>query len=116
MMKEFKTATDGAGITSATRKPHFLRTMLHGEALKRFNFLAGQVGSTTNGYLNLIKEILLGYFPPINTLTKQKLAIRRAMQKPQDLLFKIFSARLMELKNYLTFFPGTSAAKKIDPE
>ena len=38
------------------------------------------------------------------------------MQKPWDLLFDIFDARLTELNNYLPIFPQSSAAKKMDPE
>ena len=64
MMKDFKTATDGKGSMSTTGKIHFLRNMLHGEALREFNVFAGQVGSMTNMHLKLIKEGLLGYFPP----------------------------------------------------
>ena len=60
IMKEFKTTTDRTGTSSATRKTHFLRTMLRGEALRESEFLAGQVVSTTNRYLKLIKEGLIG--------------------------------------------------------
>ena len=38
------------------------------------------------------------------------------MQKPQVFLFKIFSARLAELNNYLPIFPGSSATKNMAPE
>ena len=116
MMNDLKTATDGTGTTSATRKIHFLRTMLRGEALREFDVLAGQVGSMTNGHIKLIKEGLIGYFPPINTLTKQKRAIRHTMWKPRGILFKRFASRLVELNNYFPIFPGSRAAKKISPE
>ena len=99
MMKDFKTATDGTGTTSATGKIQFLYTMLRGEALREFDVLEIQVGSTTNGHLKSIKESLIGYFFPINGINKQKRAMRRAMRKPQDILFKIFAAQLTELNN-----------------
>ena len=78
--------------------------------------MEGQVGITTNWYLKLIQEGLLGYPPPINALTKQKRVMRCAMRKPQDLLFKRFSSRLTELNDYLPLSPGSSAAKKMAPE
>ena len=56
MIKDFNTATDGMGTTSATGEIQFLRTMLRGEALIEFNILEIQVGSTTNGHLKLIRE------------------------------------------------------------
>ena len=90
MMKDFDNATDGTGTTSATRKVHLLLTILCGEVIREFGVLASQVGSTANNHLKLLKEILLGYFPPINALNKQKRAMRSAMPKPQDLLIKIF--------------------------
>ena len=81
MMKDFKTATDGTGTTSATRKVQLLRTMLHGEALREFDAIASQAASTTNGLLKFSKEGLLSYFYPINALNNQKRAMRRAMIK-----------------------------------
>ena len=78
-MKYFKTATDGTRTTSATKNIQFLR-MLRRESLREIDIIASQFGSTTNGYLNLIKEGLLSYFPPINALNKHKRAMRRAMR------------------------------------
>ena len=79
-MKYFKTTTDGTRTTSATENIQFLRMMLHGESLREIDIIASQFGSTTNGYLNLIKEGLLNYFPTINALNKHKRAMRRAMR------------------------------------
>ena len=72
MMKYFKSATDGTETTSATGKIDLLHTMLHGETLRGFDVLAGQVESTTNGHLKLIKEGLLAYFLPSMHLTIRK--------------------------------------------
>ena len=116
MMKDFKTGIDGTGTTSAPGKNQFLRIMLRGESLREFDVIASQIGSTANGHLKQIKEILLSYFLSLNALNKQKRAMRRAMRKPQHLQFKIFAARLTELNNYLPLLPGSSAAKKMDPE
>ena len=59
-MKDFNTMIDGTETTSATKKIHFLCTMLCGEALREFNNLEGQVAGTTNFYLKFIKEGLRG--------------------------------------------------------
>ena len=40
----------------------------------------------------------------------------RAMRKHRYLQLKIFAAQLMELKKYISLLPGSSNAKKIDPE
>ena len=62
--------------------------------LIEFDVLAGQFGSTTNGHVKLIRYGLLMYCTSINTLTKQKIAMRRAIRKPLDILLKIFFAQL----------------------
>ena len=97
-------------------KNQFLRTMLCWEALREFNVITSQVGSTTNGYLKLIKEGFLSYFSTINVLNNQKCAMRPAMRKPWDLQINIFVAGLTELKHHLLLFPSSSAFKKIDPK
>ena len=66
-----------------------------------------------NTYLKFIQKGLLGYFFPINALSKKKRTMRRAMCKPQDIPFKRFSAHITELNHYLPLFPGSSDAKKI---
>ena len=58
MMNDFKTAIDGTGTTSSTGKSQLLCTMLHGEALRYFEVLESQVGSTTNVNIKLIKDSL----------------------------------------------------------
>ena len=115
-IKDFKTATDGTGTTSVTGKIQFLRNMLRREAPREFNDLAGQVAVTTITHLKFIKERLLWQNPPVNSLTKQNRAMRRTMRKPQDLLFKRFSAQLTELNNYLPLFPGSIADKKMSSQ
>ena len=58
--KDFKTAVDGTGTN----------TILHGEALREFDAITGQVRSTNNTHLKKIKEGLLSYFPPLNAPNK----------------------------------------------
>ena len=94
MMKDFKTGIDGTATTSATRKIQFLRTMLRRGALRGFDVIAGQVGSTNNTHLQQIKEGLLSYFTPLNALNKKKRAMRCAMRKPRDVHLKRFAAQL----------------------
>ena len=90
--------------------------MLHREALREFRKLESQNSGTTNSCLKRIQEGLLGYFFIINTISKQKRAMRRSMRKPQDLPFNRFTASITELNNHLTVFPGSSNAEKMDSE
>ena len=89
-MKYFKIAIDGTGTMSANRKIHFLRNLLHGEALREFDDLAGQVAGTTNVHLKYIKEGLLRYFSPISTITKQNRDDMCYAKKPRTPFQEIF--------------------------
>ena len=105
LMKNVKRSVDDTGTTTRVGKINYPRTMLHGEAIRDFDELSCQDAGTKNTHLKFIQEVLVGYFFPINALSKQKRAMRRAMRKPRDLPFKHFAARLMELNNYLPLFP-----------
>ena len=95
---------------------NYLRTMWRGETLQEFDELASQNNGMINAHLKHIQEGLIGYFPTINSLSGKNNVMRRAMHKPWYLPFKRFSARLMELNNYLPIFPGSSDIKKMSPE
>ena len=90
--------------------------MLRGQALKEFDKIQSQHGGVTNNHLNIIQEGLLEYFFSINSLSKQKHAMRRAMRTPQSMTFKHFAARLMEMNNFLPLFPGSDASEKMEME
>ena len=56
-------------------------------------------------------------FPPsINALSKKKGVMHLAMCKPCKTLFKLISAYLTELNNYLPLFPSFSASKNMPPK
>ena len=93
-----------------------LHTLLHGEALREFDKLASQNSGRTSARLKFIQEGLFGYLPSINSLSKQKRIMCRAILKPQYLPFKRFPARLTEMKNYLTVFPTSSDSKNMVPK
>ena len=78
--------------------------------------LQSQYGDATNNHLNLIQEGLLEYFFPINTLSKQKCAMRRGIRKPRRTTLKRFATRLTEMNKFLPLFPGSDASKKMEME
>ena len=91
---------------------NYLRTLLCGSSLREFDELELQ-GNTTNNHLKLITKGLLDYFSPMNGLSKQKRAVRRAMRKPRDMSFQRFAAQLMGINNFLHIFPGSEPTKKM---
>ena len=62
LMKNFKTAIDRTGITSAALKISYLRNLLHGESLQEFYELAIQNTGTKNSHLKFIQEGLHWFF------------------------------------------------------
>ena len=58
-MKNFKTAIDRTGTTTATRTIKCLRTLPSGEDLREYDELESKVLGKTNDHLNFIKEGLL---------------------------------------------------------
>ena len=112
-LKNFKKAIDGTGTTTVAGWINHLHTMLRGGKLQEFDELASNNNGTTNTHLKQIQEDLLGYFFPINALSKQNRAIHRGMSKPRALPMKIFAARLTELNNYFPLFPGSDNSRKM---
>ena len=97
ILKKFKYTIDGMGTTSVSVRIDYLCTMLRGESQQKFYWLVSHNSGTTSTHLKHIQEGLLGFF--IDAISKQKHMIRRAMRKPRNFLFKIFSAQLMDLNN-----------------
>ena len=56
---------------------------------------------------------LVSYFFPVNFLSKQKRAMRRGMRKPRSLKVGRYAVRLIELNEYLDFFPAGTLYEKI---
>ena len=113
LLKNFKIAIDGTRTTTAYGQINYRSTMLRGKTLREFNELQSKYGGSTNNHIKLIQEGLLEYFFPIDSLSKKKRAMRRAMSKPWSIIFKHFAARLMEMNNFLPIFPGFYNSKKM---
>ena len=109
LLRNFNIATDGTGTTTPYSWINYLRAMLRGQALRGFDKLQSQYVDATDNHLKLIQEGLLEYIFPIDKLSKQKYAMRRAMRKTQSIKFKRFAARLTEMNNSLPLFPGSDA-------
>ena len=82
LINNFKRAVDRTGTTVTAGKINYLRTLLRREALREFDELVSHNAGTNNSHLKFIQEGLLGYFTPINALSKKKRTMRHAMRKP----------------------------------
>ena len=116
IFNNFKIAINGRRTTSVVVRINYLHMVIRGEALIRFDELARNNNGITCAHLEHIMEGLLGYFSPINALSKQKRVMCRAIYKPRDLPFKSFTAQLKELNYYLPLFPISINSNNMAPK
>ena len=64
-------------------------------------------------YVDYLLKRLAWYFFPINSLSKQKRAMRRCTKNPCSLKLRGYAARLIDLNQYLASFPGATMADKM---
>ena len=95
-------------------KVQYLCTLVPGEALRHFDLLPADVENTDPPLdVDYLLKCLAWYFPPVNSLSKQKRAIHICMKKPYRLKVRRYTERLIDLDEYLAFFPGAIMTDKI---
>ena len=112
-VKNFKMTLEASGELDARAKIHYLLTLLHGKALRQLDKFSVEVGSTTTTNLN---HIILGlgiYFTPINALSNQKCAMLLGTRNPHKLKVRRYADYMIELNEYLSYFPGSKSSEKI---
>ena len=73
---------EASGTIETAAKIQYLRKLVSGEALRKFDKLSDGVESTNP---LKVKAVILGlgtYFLPVDFLSKKKRAMRRGMKKP----------------------------------
>ena len=76
--------------------------------LRQFDSLSADVESTQTLNVDDIIKGLEQYFPPVNSLSKQKRAMRCQMKKTRNLTVRRYAAHLIDLNDYLASFPGAN--------
>ena len=72
------------GMLETDAKFQYLLTIVRGEVLHQFDLLSDDMENTdTSLTVDYILNDLVCYIPPVNSLSKQKRAIRRCMKKTQ---------------------------------
>jgi hypothetical protein len=112
----------GQGITTAKEKYVMARRIFMGEALTAFNNAAEAASSLADGsdkgqesldnFELIIKKVASAVFP-LRAYSIQKQAMRRYMRKPQSMKIRNYVDRILEINNYLKYFPtktGETAA------
>ena len=60
-----------------------------------------------------IIKVFVQYLPPVNLLLKKKRSMRHGMKKPHALTVRRNAACLIDLNEYLKYFPGATFNDKI---
>ena len=104
----------GQGISAAKEKYVMARRIFMGEALTAFNNAAENASSLPDGsdkgheslenFELIIKKVASAVFP-LRAYSIQKQAMRRYMRKPQGMKIRDYVDRLLEINNYLKYFP-----------
>ena len=89
-----------------------LRMIVCGEALNEFDLLSSDMEMIKSLTVEYIIKGLSLYFPPVNLIIK-KIAMHRGMNKPCILKVRRYTARLIDLNEYLDFLPGATLSDKI---
>ena len=79
-MLNFNTNLTGSGALKEGAKIQYIFSIVRGEALRQFDLLSADVeGTETLSFDDIIKG-LAQYFLPVNSLSKQKRALRHRMK------------------------------------
>ena len=103
---------ESSGALTARSNIQILCTILHVEASHQLGTFSIEVGSTTTTHL---KRIILGfgtYFPPVNVLPK-KCAMCRRMKNTRALKIICYSARMIDINDYLYMLPWSKGSDKL---
>ena len=102
------------GTIETEAKVQYLHTLLFGKSLHQFDLLYIDVKNTeTSLDVDYLLKGLAWYFLPVNSLSKQKRAMRRCMKKPRGLKVRRYAACLIGLNEYLAYFTGATMADKM---
>jgi hypothetical protein len=114
-----KKVLKGQNITTGQAQYAMARRLFNGEALTSFNNVSTQVGTETVQNLEIVLKKLAGSVFPLRAYAMQKQAMRRFMRKPRDSTIREYVDRILELNDYLVYFPtkeGEAEATKLPDE
>ena len=106
-------------MTAADSQFVMLKRLLRGKALLDFERFFDEMSEEDQGSLEgveiMLRQITKELFPE-RALQKQKRAMRRYVRKPKDMTTSAFYARLVELNNFLTYFPTATHDSTLSKE
>ena len=118
-IRTFRKLVKGQNVTTADSQFVMLKRLLQGKALLDFEQFFDEMSEEDQGTLKaveiMLRQITKELFPE-RALQKQKRAMRCYVRKPKDMTTSAFYARLVELNNFLTYFPTATHDSKLSKE
>ena len=110
-MQNFQMTLEAAGTLETEAKVWYICTLVRGEALRQFDLVSADAKNTeTLLYVDYLLKGLAWYFFLLNSLSKQKRAMRRCMKNPRSLKVRRYAVCLIDLNEYLASVPGSTMA------
>jgi hypothetical protein len=109
----------GQDIVTGQEQYAMARRLFDGEALTAFNNASTTIGAETIQHLDEVLKKVAGSVFPLRSYANQKQAMRRFMRKPRELKIREYVERILELNEYLVYFPtkdGEAEATKLPNE
>ena len=113
LMQNFKMMLKALEMLADITKIQYLCTILCGKAPHQFDNFCAHVGGITSMHF---RHIILGlgtYFPPVTPFTNKKSAMLRGMRRPHEIIARRYTARLIDIDEYLSALTGSKERDNI---
>ena len=115
-IKAVRKVIHGQHATAGAAKYALIRRILQGDALAAFNRAAEAAGNESNENFELALRGLQEHVFPRKALMNQKRFMRHFLRKPFSMTIREFINRLVEINEYLTYFPPFNQENKLPVE
>ena len=98
-------AVVGQNITTGPPMYECMERVLKGDLKAEFTQKANLVGSCTIGNFTTVMATMIEHIFPVLAYQDQKCYMYRYLSKPKTMKVRTFTTRLIQLNNYLPYFP-----------
>ena len=108
-----KKAIGGQNVTTGPPMYAFMERVLKGDAKAEFIVKANAEGTKTVEHFEVVMNKMTTHVFPTFAYRDQKRYLTRYMRKPPGMKVKAFTTRLVQLNEYLTYFPPDTAEQVV---
>jgi hypothetical protein len=108
-----KKAIIGQNVTTGPPMYAFMDRVLKGDAKAEFTVKANAEGTKTVEHFEIVMNKMTAHVFPTYAYRDQKRYLTRYLRKPPGMTVKAFTTRLVQLNEYLTYFPPDTAHQAV---